>query len=333
MLARMSSRFLPDRMTLMLLAVVAAASIFPAQGDVAAVLKIVTMVMIGVLFFLHGAKLSRAAIIAGATHWRLHLLVLLCTFALFPVLALLFNPAILLLLTPELYLGILFLCLLPSTVQSSIAFTAAARGNVPAAVCSASVSSLLGIFLTPLLVSVAMPASSGAGASLDSVLMIVYQLLLPFVAGQIARRWIGGWVDRHKSLVRGVDQGSILLVVFSAFSAAVVEGLWSRVPPAMLVNLVVVCIVLLAVVMLVVTWLARRFGFSKADEITIVFCGSKKSLATGIPLAHVLIPAASISMVVLPLMLFHQIQLIVCAVIAGRYARRPVESVEPVQTV
>jgi sodium/bile acid cotransporter 7 len=333
MLARMSSRFLPDRMTLMLLAVVAAASIFPAQGDVAAVLKIVTMVMIGVLFFLHGAKLSRAAIIAGATHWRLHLLVLLCTFALFPVLALLFKPAILLLLTPELYLGILFLCLLPSTVQSSIAFTAAARGNVPAAVCSASVSSLLGIVLTPLLVSVAMPASSGAGASLDSVLMIVYQLLLPFVAGQITRRWIGGWVDRHKSLVRGVDQGSILLVVFSAFSAAVVEGLWSRVPPAMLVNLILVCILLLAVVMLVVTWLARRFGFSKPDEITIVFCGSKKSLATGIPLAHVLIPAASISMVVLPLMLFHQIQLIVCAVIAGRYARRPVESVEPVHAV
>ena len=330
MLARLASRFLPDRMTVMLLAVVAAASIFPAQGDVAAVLKVVTMVMIGVLFFLHGAKLSRAAIIAGATHWRLHLLVLLCTFALFPVLALLFKPGILLLLTPELYLGILFLCLLPSTVQSSIAFTAAARGNVPAAVCSASVSSLLGIVLTPLLVNVAMPASSGAGASLDSVLMIVYQLLLPFVAGQIARRWIGGWVDRHKSLVRGVDQGSILLVVFSAFSAAVVEGLWSRVPPAMLVNLVVVCIVLLAVVMLVVTWLARRFGFSKADEITIVFCGSKKSLATGIPLAHVLIPAASISMVVLPLMLFHQIQLIVCAVIAGRYARRPVEPAESV---
>jgi len=330
---RIPSRFLPDRMTLMLLAVVAAASIFPAQGDVAAVLKVVTMVMIGVLFFLHGAKLSRAAIIAGATHWRLHLLVLLCTFALFPVLALLFKPGILLLLTPELYLGILFLCLLPSTVQSSIAFTAAARGNVPAAVCSASVSSLLGIVLTPLLVNVAMPASSGAGASLDSVLMIVYQLLLPFVAGQIARRWIGGWVDRHKSLVRGVDQGSILLVVFSAFSAAVVEGLWSRVPPAMLVNLILVCIVLLAVVMLVVTWLARRFGFSKPDEITIVFCGSKKSLATGIPLAHVLIPAASVSMVVLPLMLFHQIQLIVCAVIAGRYARRAVEPVEPVQTV
>jgi sodium/bile acid cotransporter 7 len=327
---RIPSRFLPDRMTLMLLAVVAAASIFPAQGDVAAVLKVVTMVMIGVLFFLHGAKLSRAAIIAGATHWRLHLLVLLCTFALFPVLALLFKPGILLLLTPELYLGILFLCLLPSTVQSSIAFTAAARGNVPAAVCSASVSSLLGIVLTPLLVNVAMPASSGAGASLDSVLMIVYQLLLPFIAGQIARRWIGGWVDRHKSLVRGVDQGSILLVVFSAFSAAVVEGLWSRVPPAMLANLVLVCILLLAVVMLVVTWLARRFGFSKADEITIVFCGSKKSLATGIPLAHVLIPAASISMVVLPLMLFHQIQLIVCAVIAGRYARRPVGPAEPV---
>jgi sodium/bile acid cotransporter 7 len=313
---------MPDKMTLMLLAVVTAASVFPAQGSVAATLKTVTVLMIGLLFFLHGAKLSRAAVIAGATHWRLHLLVLLCTFALFPMLALVLKPAILMLVTPELYLGVLFLCLLPSTVQSSIAFTAAARGNVPAAVCSASVSSLLGIFLTPLLVSVAMPAGAGASASLDAALAIVYQLLLPFIAGQVARRWIGAWVDGHKRLVKGVDQSSILLVVFAAFSAAVVEGLWSRVPPAMLGNLIAVCVVLLALVMATVTWLARRCGFSKADEITIVFCGSKKSLATGIPLAHVLIPAASISMVVLPLMLFHQIQLLVCAVIAGRYGQR-----------
>jgi len=318
----MQSRFLPDKMTLMLLTTVAAASLFPAQGAVAAGLKYVTVFMIGLLFFLHGAKLSRAAVIAGATHWRLHLLVLLCTFALFPVLALLFEPAILLLLTPELYLGILFLCLLPSTVQSSIAFTAAAKGNVPAAVCSASLSSLLGIFLTPLLVSVAMPAAAGASASLDAVLAIVLQLLLPFIAGQVARRWIGGWVDSHKSLVKAVDQGSILLVVFSAFSAAVVAGLWSKVPLVMLGSLIVVCIVLLALVIVTVTWVARRCGFSKADEATIVFCGSNKSLATGIPLAHVLIPAASISMIVLPLMLFHQVQLLLCAVIAGRYARR-----------
>jgi sodium/bile acid cotransporter 7 len=318
----MPSRFSPDRMTLMLLATVATASIFPAQGSVAAALKIVTVLMIGLLFFLHGAKLSRAAVIAGATHWRLHLLVLLCTFALFPVLALVFEPAILILLSPELYLGILFLCLLPSTVQSSIAFTAAARGNIPAAVCSASLSSLLGIFLTPLLVRVAMPSGAGASASFDSALAIVVQLLLPFIAGQVARRWIGAWVDGHKRLVKGVDQGSILLVVFAAFSAAVVEGLWSRVPLAMLGNLAVVCVALLALVMTTVTWLARRCGFNRADEITIVFCGSKKSLATGIPLAHVLIPAASISMVVLPLMLFHQIQLLVCAVIAGRYGER-----------
>jgi sodium/bile acid cotransporter 7 len=322
----MQSRFVPDKMMLMLLAVVTAASIFPAQGSVAAVLKVVTVCMIGLLFFLHGAKLSRAAVIAGATHWRLHLFVLLCTFALFPALALVLKPAILALLTPELYLGVLFLCLLPSTVQSSIAFTGAARGNVPAAVCSASVSSLLGIFLTPLLVSLAMPASAGAGASRDAALAIVYQLLLPFIAGQVARRWIGAWVDGHKRLVKGVDQGSILLVVFAAFSAAVVEGLWSQLPLAMLGKLVAVCFVLLALVMATVAWVARRCGFSRADEITIVFCGSKKSLATGIPLAHVLIPAASISMVVLPLMLFHQIQLLVCTVIAGRYGRRVPEA-------
>ncbi|MEB0140126.1 MULTISPECIES: bile acid:sodium symporter family protein [unclassified Undibacterium] len=315
-------RFLPDNMTLMLLTVVLIASVFPARGTLALRFDDLSTGMIGLLFFMHGAKLSREAVLAGATHWRLHLLVLAVTFALFPLLGLLLKPALLPLVTPDLYLGILFLCVLPSTVQSSIAFTSVARGNVPAAVCSASASNLLGIVLTPLLVSVVIKASGDSNSSLDAMLKIVYQLLLPFVAGQLARPYLQAWITRHIVVLKMVDQSSILLVVFVAFSAAVVQGLWQQIPTTMLLSLLLISSVLLAVIMGVTVLLSRRLGFSKEDEITIVFCASKKSLASGVPMAKVLFSSASVGMVLLPLMLFHQLQLMVCAVLAQRYATR-----------
>lgn len=315
-------RFLPDNFTLALLAVVALASVLPCRGAVAAAFDQVTNVAVALLFFLHGAKLSREAIISGLTHWRLHAVVLLSTFALFPLLGLMLKPALLPLLTPDLYLGVLFLCTLPSTVQSSIAFTSMARGNVAAAVCSASASSLLGIFLTPVLVGLLVTPQSGAGVSLDAFLKIVEQLLLPFVLGQLLRPWIGGWIVRHPAVLRPVDQGSILMVVYAAFSQAVVEGIWQRVPPSALVALIAVSLLLLGLVLLGTWQASRRLGFVKEDEITIVFCGSKKSLASGVPIARVLFPPQAIGLMILPLMLFHQIQLMVCAVIAQRYAAR-----------
>ncbi|EOA04169.1 bile acid:sodium symporter [Herbaspirillum sp. AP02] len=316
-------RFLPDNMTLMLLAVVLTASFLPCTGQVAEAFDGLTTFMIGLLFFMHGAKLSREAVVAGFTHWKLHVTVLLCTFALFPLIGLLLKPVLLQFITPELYLGLLFLCVLPSTVQSSIAFTSVARGNVPAAICAASASNLLGIFLTPLLVGVLVVAHDGGGhSSLDSILKIVYQLLLPFVAGQIARPWIGRWIERNKSWLKFVDQSSILLVVYVAFSEAVVQGLWHQVPVSMLVALLVINAVLLAIIMGITTFGSRRLGFNKEDEITIVFCGSKKSLASGVPMAKVLFSSGAIGMVLLPVMLFHQIQLMVCAVMAARYGAR-----------
>jgi sodium/bile acid cotransporter 7 len=218
--------------------------------------------------------------------------------------------------------GLLFLTLLPSTVQSSIAFTAIARGNVAAAVCSASFSNLIGIVLTPALVALLMGGvgGQGSGISLSAVESIVLQLLVPFVAGHLLRPWIGGFVARQKRLLTVVDRGSILLVVYSAFGAAVVEGLWSRVSPSDLLMIGVICTVMLAVVLLF-TWLAgRALGFTREDAIVLLFCGSKKSLASGVPMAGVLFPAAQVGAVLLPVMLFHQIQLIACAVIARRYA-------------
>ena len=313
-----------DNFTLALVATVTAATLLPARGAMAAFFDGATVFAIALLFFLHGAKLSREAVIAGASHWRLHLTVVASTFLLFPLLGFALKPLLSPLVTPELYLGVLFLCALSATVQSAIAFTSIARGNVPAAICSASASSFIGIFLTPLLVGVLIGSQTpgGGGDSLHAIGKIIVQLLLPFIAGQAARSWIGGWVDRNKGLLRFVDQGSILLVVYVAFSAAVLQGLWHQVPLRSLAGLLLVNAVLLALVLLFTRYAARLQGFDRADEITTVFCGSKKSLASGIPMAKVLFAGHAVGVIVLPLMLFHQMQLMVCAVLAQKYAAR-----------
>ncbi len=319
----MLRNLIPDRFTWMLLATMVLASFLPVHGQAASAFNIFTDVAIAALFFLHGAKLSREAVVAGITHWRLHLCVLASTFVLFPILGLLLRPVLGPLVTPDIYAGVIFLCLLPSTVQSSIAFTSMARGNIPAAVCSASASNLLGIFLTPLLVVLVMEsAGHGGGLSWGAVLDIVLLLLAPFVAGQLAQRWVGGFVRRHTSLVRFVDQGSILLIVYTAFSASVQGGLWKHTPWPVLLGLFVICVILLTIVLCVTCFGSRLLGFNKEDEITIVFCGSKKTLASGIPMAKVIFSTQGLGAIVLPLMMFHQFQLMVCAVIARHYAKR-----------
>ncbi|KQZ68173.1 bile acid:sodium symporter [Rhodanobacter sp. Root561] len=323
-----SRRLLPDPFTLALLATVVLASLLPCRGELAQTFDVITDAAIALLFFLHGAKLPRSAIMQGLAHWRLHLTVFAGTFVLFPLLGLALRPLGHALLTPDLYLGLLFVCALPSTVQSSIAFTSIAGGNVPAAVVSASMSNLIGIALTPLLVGLLL-ATRGADASWHGVLDIVLQLLLPFALGHGARRWIGGWIDRHKPVLGYTDRGTILLVVYTAFSAAVVEGLWRDTPLSALLSTLAMCGLLLALMMPILTWAARRLGFSREDEITIVFCGSKKSMASGIPMAKILFAGqlGGLGALVLPLMIFHQLQLMVCAVVARRYAARGVRRV------
>jgi len=323
-------RFLPDNFTLCLIATVITASLLPCRGTPAIAFNWLTNGAIGLLFFLHGAKLSREAVVAGATHWRLHLLVMLSTFAMFPLVGLALKPILAPLVTPALYVGVLFLCTLPSTVQSSIAFTSMAKGNVSAAVCSASASSLIGIVLTPLLASMVITTHTAGGFSLHTLFSIVLQLLVPFVAGQMLRPLIGAWVDRNRAILQYVDQGSILLVVYTAFSEAVNQGLWQQIPLRALGGLIIACMVLLAVALLLTALAAKRCGFDKADQITIVFCGSKKSLAAGIPMAKVMFATHAVGAVVLPLMLFHQIQLMTCAVLAQRWGARNLSAAAPI---
>ena len=317
-----------DRYSLAILAAVAVASLLPAAGIFAIWLGWIVKAAIALLFFLHGAKLSREAILAGLSNWRLHLTVVAATFVLFPLLGLGFSALSGLFLPALLATGMLFLTLLPSTVQSSIAFTSIARGNVPAAVCAASFSNFAGIFITPLLTALLIGASGQSGGTLASIEAIVVQLLLPFLAGHLSRPLTARFIERHRGLVSYVDRGSILLVVYAAFSAAIVDGLWRQVAPWELAAIIGLCAVMLAIVLMIVGLAARRLGFDRADRAAILFCGSKKSLASGVPMAGVLFPAAVVGPVILPLMIFHQLQLLACAAIAQRLSQQGHDSVK-----
>ncbi len=316
-------RFLPDNFTLILIGLVVLATVLPVSGETAVIAEWITNLAIALLFFLHGAKLPTQAVVAGLAHWRLHGLVFACTFLLFPAIGLAMRPVLEPAIGTDLYRGMLFLCALPATVQSAIAFTSIARGNVAAAICSAATSSLLGIFITPVLVLLMLGAAAQSMPLGEAIGKITLQLLVPFLAGQISRRWIGAWVEKNRAWLKYVDQSSIYLVIYTAFSRAVVEGIWRTLPLWQLLSLTVACCVLLAIILVLVNFIARRLHFSIEDRITILFAGSKKSLASGVPMAQVLFSGAAMGTLLLPLMLFHQIQLMVCAVLAKRYARRP----------
>jgi sodium/bile acid cotransporter 7 len=304
-----------------LLATVGIAALIPARGIGATVMGYATYGAVALLFFLYGARLAPQAILAGVMHWRLQGLVFLSTFAVFPIVGLILVAIFRPWLGETLSLGLLFVAVLPSTVQSSIAFTSIARGNVPAALCSASISNLAGIVVTPALVALLISSKSG-GFSLSALEDIALQLLLPFALGQVARPFIGNWITAHRTITQIVDRGSILLIVYAAFSEGMVAGVWSAISLQSLALVIALDVLMLAVGLTVTTVVSRLLGFNKEDEIAIVFCGSKKSMASGIPMANILFAGQAVSLIVLPLMLFHQIQLMVCASLARRYARR-----------
>lgn len=315
-----------DPFTLLLLGAIVLASFMPVRGDLADILSVVGTVAVGLLFFLHGAALSRQQIVDGATHWRLHIVITAFTFVFFPLVVLPINglssmapqwmPA-------DLGLGFLYLGVLPSAVSSSIAYTAMARGNVPAAICSAAASNVFGMMLTPfLLILLVSTSGSGDFSVLEALKDILLQLLLPFAVGHACRPWLGGFLARHENLASRYDQCVIWLIVYSAFSHSVVSGLWEQLPLNAIVLTIVLCFALLAFFMLAAHLLVRRFGFSLEDEAAVVFCGSKKSLASGLPMAKVLFSGhPGFGMIVLPIMCYNQIQVIVGAMLAQRYRR------------
>ncbi|MCH7337091.1 bile acid:sodium symporter family protein [Acinetobacter sp. NIPH 2699] len=311
-----------DRFTLFLVAMVVLATFLPVSGQIASYFNILTTVAIAILFFLHGAKLSREAVVEGMLHWKMHALVFAFTFLLFPAIGLMARPILEPLLGQQLYWGFLFMCFLPSTVQSSIAFTSMAKGNVAGAVCSASFSNIIGMIITPILVSYFILGQSQHGFDpTQSIIQITLLLLVPFILGQLLRPYIFPAMLKRPSLVKVFDQGSILMVVYGAFSSAVVAGLWQQVSGLTLLYLILACSVLLTIVMLLALYVPKWLGFNQADQVTIFFCSSKKTLASGVPMAQILFIGQPLGMIVLPIMIFHQIQLMVCGIIANHWSK------------
>lgn len=327
-------KFRLDIFTTLLLGAIVLASFLPVTGEAANSLATIGTIAVALLFFFHGAALSREQIVAGASHWRLHILITLLTFVFFPLVVLPINgmssfaPSW---MPPDLGLGFLYLGVLPSAVSSSIAYTAMARGNVPAAVCSAAASNVFGMMLTPfLLLLLVSSAGSGDFAVGEALKDILLQLLLPFAVGHAMRPWIGGFLGRNEILMTRYDKCVIWLIVYSAFSHSVESGLWQNLPLKAIILTIALCIGLLALFMFFARFLVQRFGFSLEDEAAVVFCGSKKSLASGLPMAKVLFSGhPGFGMIVLPIMCYNQVQVILGAVLAQKYGEKIAQSKLP----
>ena len=312
----------PDPLIVLIILAVIIAIIAPARGSFADIFGQLTNVAIALLFFLYGARLSTQEALNGLKHWRLHLTILAFTFVVYPLIGIALR-SLTAVISNDMYLGILFLTLVPSTVQSSVAFTSIAKGNVAGAIVSASASNLVGVIITPLLVMFLM--GTGGGVHIDTSVFgeIALLLLAPFVLGQLTRRWVGKVAQSKATKV--VDRGSIAMVVYSAFSKGVVDGIWSSISLWDLAFLVVFAAIFVAFMLWLTRKASQKMGFNRADTIAIEFCGSKKSLATGLPMASVIFASggASLGLLILPLMIYHQVQLMMCSWLAARYAQRP----------
>ncbi|MBI5690610.1 MAG: bile acid:sodium symporter [Verrucomicrobia bacterium] len=284
--------------------------------------ELLTKAGVALIFFLHGLTLSFASLRAGALNWRLHAVVQGCTFVLFPILGL----GLMFLLEgrtgPELTLGVFFLCALPSTVSSSIAMTATARGNVAGAVFNATLSSLLGIVATPLWVALVTQTTGEVRPIGPVIVDLLRWLVLPLGIGQVLRPWLGTWAGRHKGGISVVDRLTILMLVYTSFCDSFKDDLWTRhgLAPVLLVS--GLCVALFALVLAITSWLARALGLPREDRIAAIFCGSKKTLASGVPMAKLIFGAhPGLGMILLPIMIYHPLQLLVGGVLAQRWSR------------
>lgn len=307
-----------------LFAVVFLAWLFPAPGAAGGFLhpEVLNKVGVALVFFLNGLSLSFASLRAGTMLWKVHLVVQLSTYVLFPLLGLVFyfvgagGDE-------HLRLGLFYLTALPSTISSSVAMTAAARGNVPAALFNATLSSLLGVVLTPLWLSFVLGATGG-GLPLGRVILdLVLWLVLPLAAGQVSRPVLGELAGRHRKKINRVDRGTILLLVYTSFCDSFAAGVFSSHGPLTIVITVAVCLALLFAVLGATSFISDLLGFTAEERIAAVFCGSKKTLASGVPMARLIFGQhPGLSLIVLPIMLYHSLQLVVCAWLAGKWARR-----------
>ncbi|MGL6260740.1 bile acid:sodium symporter family protein [Vibrio sp. WXL210] len=310
--------FLTGMITAVVLAV-----LIPSVGQSSGLLHLdqVTAVGIAVIFFLHGVGLSPEALKAGVTNWRLHVFVQSATFIAYPILWLVFGDVFHALMPAALAFGFCYLFVLPSTISSSVAMTSAAKGNVPGAIFNASLSSVLGVLITPMLIQWFMGMDGVEMDMWDTIVSISSMLLLPMALGQLLRPALLSHFEPHKAIINKIDKWVILLIVFNAFSDSVADGIWQDFALSTLALTLAATSIILVIVVHSMQWIARKAGFNREDEIAAVFCGTKKTLAAGVPMAKVIFGAdPMLGMLLLPIMFYHQIQIFYCAILASRYA-------------
>jgi len=283
---------------------------------------------VALIFFLHGVALSFGAMRAGVLNWRLHAVVQTFTSLAFPLIGFALSAALDGRVAPELKLGVFYLCALPSTVSSSVAMTAAARGNVAGAVFNATLSSLIGTFLTPMWMAVVL-TTSGHTVPLGSVMLdLLRWLVLPLAVGQGLHPWLGAWAVRHKAGIGLVDRGTILLLVYTSFCESFKQGAWWGPGAGQVVLVAFVCAALFALVAGLTSAAARTLAFSREDRLAAIFCASKKTLASGVPMAKLIFGAhPGLGLILLPIMIYHPLQLMVGGVLAQRWGRDAVPAV------
>ncbi len=308
-----------------MIAAIFLACLFPNPGARGGWMHPEVLVKVGValIFFLHGVALSFDKLKAGTLRWPLHLIVQCATFVFFPLLGWLFLKLFGRFLPTDLGTGFFYLCALPSTVSSSVAMTAAARGNVPVAVFNATLSSLIGIFLTPLWIGLVIGTSGGSLPLGKVVLDLVLWLLLPLVIGQLSRPVLGKWALGHKPFINNVDKITILLLVYTSFCDSVVDGVWPKNGASVLLPAFVGAIVLFVIVFATLRAVCAKSNIPPDDSTAVIFCGTKKTLASGVPMAHLIFGAnPGLGLILLPILIYHPLQLAICGWLASRWAKR-----------
>jgi solute carrier family 10 (sodium/bile acid cotransporter), member 7 len=305
----------------MLFATLILAWLLPVPLAAVALAQSILFVGIFFLFFLHGLKLPRAEVRRAAKGWRLQGAMLAFTFAVMPLAGWAVSKVAGMWLPPLLAAGLLYCAILPSTVQSAISSASIGRGNVAASVVGAALSNLVGIVATPALFVLLLGGAAGGGIGGDVVIKIMTMLLLPFALGQMAQRWLDGWAAKEKKLLSLFDRGVILMAVYVAFSSAVSSGALARVKGVDMIGLLLAAAVLLAFAFFAAWFVGRAGKFDHANRVSLLFAGAHKSLATGAPMAALLFPPEIAGVMILPAIIYHQLQLIASAPLAGRLAR------------
>ena len=307
-----------------LVAAVGLAWLFPAAGARGGLLRSEITIRAGVMviYFLQGLTLALDALRHGALRWRLHVLVQTWTFLLFPLAGLLLDRVAGASLPPDLRTGFLFLCVLPTTISTAIVFTSVAGGNVAGAIFNATLSNLLGIAVTPLWTGWLMRAGGRTLPLGPVILEIVLLLLVPLAAGQALRPWLRRWADARKPRLAGVNSGIVLFIVYAAFANSVEAGVWERYGAHLMLLALAGVVLLFAFVMGAVWVTIRAARLDNTDASAALFCASQKTLAAGVPMAQLIFGAhPGLGLILLPVMLYHPLQLMVHGMMAMRWPR------------